>query len=176
MTDTESQSEVIALLENTVRNLERGKPLDSRLNCHDLKNFKRLTRTYKSKVRSIQFGRFQLTDQYTMNITKLMTQPTIAEGEVTGTLERVDVHERSAFTLFPNIGSPVLCEFKEELLSEVKAAVKRNVTVYGRLMYYLGSDFPGKAQVHRIDLLPDDDELPSLDDLRGLLANGAKHG
>lgn len=175
-TDTETQSEVIDLFGHTVRALENGKPLDPRLSSHDLKDFKRLTRTYGSKIRSIQFGQFQLTNRYTTNVTRLMTQPTVAEGEITGVLERIDVHERSAFTLFPNIGGPVLCEFRDELLGDVKAAIKRNVTVHGRLMYYLGSEFPGKAHVTKIEILPDDDELPTLDDLRGLLANGTRHG
>src|SRR5262245_44701470 len=107
--DPSAGAEVIELFDKTVRALETGKPLDSRLSCHDLRDFKRLAHTFKVKVRSIQFGRFRITQHYTENIRKLLAQPTIAEGEVTGTLERVDVHERSSFTLFPNLGGPVVC-------------------------------------------------------------------
>jgi hypothetical protein len=127
-------------------------------------------------VRPIAFGRFRITGRFTENIDKLLDEPAVADGEAAGLLEKLDAHGEAAFALFPPIGGPIVCQFGREMLEQVKAAVTRNVTVYGKLMCYLGSSLPGRAKVVRLTARPDDDELPSLNDLRGAFHSGAAYG
>ncbi len=168
-TDTHYGSEVLALFNHTIRSLESGREIDRRFNSHDLKQFKRLTTPFSQSVRVIKFGRFELTNRFASNIDKLLEAPVIAQGEATGVLEKLDVHSRQMFTIFPIIGEPIECKFEDALMSQVKESIKKHVTVYGRMYYFLGSTFPGKAKITKIDIHPDEADLPSIMDLAGVL-------
>lgn len=171
--DTDDGAEVLGLFDQTIRAIEQGKRIDPRFDSHDLQDFRRLVQPLGGKVRSIRFGRFAITDKFRVNIDKMLSEPAVAEGEATGVLERIDVHGKNAFTLFPNLGGPIICQFEASLFERVRQAIKRNVTISGRMLYYLGSAFPSKAKVRSIEVHPDDDDLPSLMDLRGsLVGNG----
>lgn len=174
--DTGAGDEVLDLFNDTVRALQTGKRLDPRLDSHALNEFKKLAQPFKSRVRSIKFGRFPITNRFTENIDKLLARPAEAEGEATGFLDRIDAHGRRSFTLFPNMGGPIKCDFDDKLVEKVRAGLLHNVTVYGTFKYFLGSPFPGTATVVDLEIHPDDDELPSLSDLRGRLANGVANG
>jgi hypothetical protein len=97
-------------------------------------------------------------------------------GRVSGTLERVDVHETHEFVLFPPIeGVSISCQFGPELLDDVRRAIKRHVTVSGFMDYLPGSPFPRYVRVTSIEIHPSDEELPGLADLRGM-ARGCTDG
>ena len=95
---------------------------------------------------------------------------TKAIGVVEGRLEYVNIHgTQNLFRIYPSIGPKrVDCLFPSDKIEEAREALNRRVRVSGELMYPEGSDFPKTVKVESIELLPVDDELPSLMDLRGI--------
>jgi hypothetical protein len=116
----------------------------------------------------------------------MMPQPQLTEnlngpdefGAVKGRLERLNLHDHNEFTLYPPIpGYSITCEFPEELFDKVHLAIRRSVTVYGKLTFKQKGPYPERVVVHSLEIHPVDSELPSLQSLRGLLldpTNGVK--
>src|SRR5262249_9323233 len=95
--------------------------------------------------------------------------PLTSVGTVKGRLERLNVHNRQEFIIYPPIaGVHVRCLFPEDLFSLVQAAIKQNITVSGTLVFRPESAFPERVHVRSIDIHPADEELPKLAALRGL--------
>lgn len=96
--------------------------------------------------------------------------PSPAMGSVSGKVEQLGVHGKFTFVLFPPVpGSEITCTFQPKDFDQVASSVKHQVTVYGTLHYGLGQSFPVLADVDHIEQEPDDDELPSLLDMEGML-------
>jgi hypothetical protein len=162
---------VLGLFAKTVSDLEEGKKLDSRITSSDLLEFKKLFAPKKHKVRAVDVGKTKLTDRFENNIDRLLESAIVSEGSARGLVEKINLHGRNEFTLYPAIGGPIACAFKENLFERVRAALKRNVTVHGKMHRFFGSPFPEKATVTDLEVHPSDDELPRLSDLRGALAD-----
>src|SRR5713101_4143870 len=87
--------------------------------------------------------------------------PLTSVGTVKGRLERLNLHNRQEFIIYPPIpGVHVTCLFPEELFSQVQAAIKQNITVSGRLVFRPGSAFPERVHVRSIEIHPADEKLP----------------
>ena len=113
----------------TVRALQRGEHVDPRFRPEDLKAFRELASPVWKEKRVCIAG-VQLTTQYVANIDKLLGGLVQSRGSVKGILEKLNVHNRHEFTLFPAIGDAAIpCVFEEPLFLKVKEAVRRNVTV-----------------------------------------------
>jgi hypothetical protein len=69
------------------------------------------------------------------------------------------------------LGLTVRCYVPEEMLPEAFAAFRRRVEVSG-LIHYRRNGTPISVEVEGIEPLPNDDDLPSADDVRGLLKAG----
>lgn len=93
-----------------------------------------------------------------------------AIGVVEGRLEYVDIHgSRNLFRIHPAIGpDKIICSFPSDKIEKARQAINRKTRVCGELTYPAGSNFPKSVKVETIELLPEDDELPSLKDLRGI--------
>lgn len=65
----------------------------------------------------------------------------------------------------------VRCYFPEELLSEVFSNFRKRVEVSG-LIHYRKSGAPISIEAEHIIPLPDDSELPTAEEVRGILAAG----
>lgn len=96
------------------------------------------------------------------------------EGSVKGRLEAINLHDdKNTFRIYPVAGpSRVTCHFPEDLRDQAVAAVDRNVIVYGELKYKANAPFPDEIEVEKIEILPPDEDLPALMELRGV-AKGA---
>lgn len=62
----------------------------------------------------------------------------------------------------------VRCYFPEEMLPEVFAKFRKRVEITG-LIHYRANGVPISIEAANIDALPDDDELPTPEDVRGIL-------
>ena len=60
------------------------------------------------------------------------------------------------------------CSFSPDKIEEAREALGRKIRVLGELTYPKGNDFPKDVRVQTIEFLPEDDDLPSLTDLRGI--------
>lgn len=155
----------------TVRAIESGDRLDPRFTGDDLRAFRKLADPVL-RGRRVRVAGVQLTTQFVANIDRALGREPKAKGTVKGRVERLNVHERHEFTLYPPIGGvPILCVFPEELFETVNRAVKRSVTVTGLLTFRPDSAYPDRVQVESIEMHPPDADLPTLGSLRGLLPN-----
>lgn len=91
-------------------------------------------------------------------------------GSIKGRLEAINLHDdENTFRIYPAVGPQrVICRFPDELRDEAIGAVDRGVVVEGLMKYRANADFPEEIEVRSIEILPKDDELPTLDELRGI--------
>jgi hypothetical protein len=164
---TDYRGAVRSLFLSTVVALQTGGSVDHRLTPDTLERFREL---YKApqKTKEIWIGGKKITTRYLANIEELLKPSFESEGSVTGILERLNVHDKNEFSLFPPLWSAVTCVFPEKLFEQVREAIKRNVTVFGKLMYPPDRPYPMKVHVERMEVHPPDDKLPTLRELRGI--------
>jgi hypothetical protein len=166
--DTKKGPKVLGLFTNTIKALEAGIKVDRRINGPDLLAFKKLAQPLSGRLTAVRFNKKKITPQFTAHIDQILGSAILSEGSVRGKVEKLNLHNRNEFTLYPIIGRPVACTFPPELYGKVLEALKSSATVYGRLTYFLASPFPDKASVFRIEVNAPDDSLPRLSEMRGV--------
>jgi hypothetical protein len=160
----------------TVRALESGDRPDSRLRPDDLKAFRKLAQPVLNGEKRVEVAGIPLTTQYVANIDNILGGGVRSTGTVKGRVEKLNVHYRNEFTLFPPIGNySVRCVFPESLFEKVQESIKRSVTVFGILTYSSDSPYPDGVRVESMEIHPPDESLPSLNSLKGTLP-GATNG
>lgn len=162
--------EVYETFSETVRTLEEGGRVDPRLRNEDLKAFRELAAPIFQGRRRVELAGVELTTRYLSTIDGILSGETQALGTVKGRIERLNVHGRHEFTLYPpTAGFGVQCVFPDHLFPVVNGAVKRSVTVTGLLTYRGDSPFPERVRVDEVEVHPPDVDLPTLRSLRGLM-------
>lgn len=97
----------------------------------------------------------------------------LAEGVIKGSLEAINVHSKTSFNIYPDIGSKrVQCNFSQAMFSEVKSALRQYVVVSGMMKSKSLDPFPYEMDVKEISICPLEETLPTLWDLRGTAKNG----
>lgn len=97
-----------------------------------------------------------------------------AIGSISGKLEKLNLHNTSRFEIFPTIGPKrVVCIFDEKDLEDVRKAVKRYVTVTGRIRYKQWAEFPHAIDMKHLDIHEMEADLPSINDIRGIAPNAS---
>jgi hypothetical protein len=163
---------VYETFEKTVANLEAGRDIDSRFGQEDLKEFRKLAQLTLGGKKKVQVAGTQITTQFVANIDKLLGGTTKSKGSVKGRVEKLNVHDRHEFSLYPPIGGCVVtCTFDEDKFAQVQQAIKQNVTVHGTLTYRGDNPYPERVQVDFIDVHPADDTLPKLSEMGGTLTS-----
>ena len=108
------------------------------------------------------------------NVKAVIEAVTLSEtksiGTVEGRLEFLNIHaNQNIFRIYSAIPpEKVNCFFPPDKIEEARDALGRKIRVLGELTYPKGNNFPRDVKVEAIELLPDDDDLPSLTDLRGM--------
>jgi hypothetical protein len=93
----------------------------------------------------------------------------LVEGSVSGTLEKLNLHNTTRFDIFPTAGpNQIACDFKPQLRSQVVKAVDKYVTVFGKLRYKRLEDFPYAIDAESIEVMPPENDLPTLFDIKGI--------
>jgi hypothetical protein len=163
----DSRVEVVNFFKETVAALQSGSKIDGRLTPEGLKDFRELYAGVK-RIKEVWIGGRQITSRYVANIDEILKPALVSEGSVIGWLERLNVHEKNEFVLYPPLWEAVVCTFPDEMFEQVRSAVKRNVTVRGTLTYPPDRPYPTKVRVKGLEVHPPDEELPTLRQLRGL--------
>ena len=91
-------------------------------------------------------------------------------GSVSGPIEALNIHNQMAFYVYPASGPRVKCTFSEDLLSRVRDAIGRHVTVHGTIDYDAAGLFPVALAVDEMDVHPDTAQL-KLRDFFGVMPN-----
>lgn len=154
----------------TVIALESSGNVDQRLKADDLKSFRKLAEPVLRGEQRVEIAGTKLTTRFVANIDVMLGKAVRSKGTVKGRLEKLNVHKRSEFTLYPPIGKhSITCVFPEALFETVQRAIKQSVTVSGLLTFRGDSPYPERVRVDSIDIHPPDEALPTLSSLRGLL-------
>jgi len=163
------RKEVLHLFHESIRNLQAGQDLDPRVDYDALETFRNLAKPLRRRTKEVWVGPARLTTQFEANIEAILSKSIPSEGSVSGFLERVNVHDRYEFVLYPPIpGYRITCIFPESMLAQVRDAIKGNVTVLGSLHFQPDSPFPHRVHVAKMELHPLDTELPTLSELKGM--------
>lgn len=112
----------------------------------------------------------KITSDVCRKVSALLAEETSCEGDMTGVLEYLNIHDnQNIFRIYPDSGpSMVNCRFPDELRSEAINAVGKYVEVVGRLLFRSMNYHPHAIEVERISIMPDEVDLPTLMDLRGI--------
>ena len=164
----DERRQVIKFFRKTVANIEKHGRIDPRINVDDLAAFRELSEPLQHRVKRVVIGRVSLTEKFSKSLDHLLKEHSSYEGSVTGLLERINVHnDRNEFVLYPAVpGRQVVCVFPETMLEQVRAGMKRNVTVTGTLFYQPNNPVPTRVNAKQIEIHPADAELPTLFDVR----------
>lgn len=97
----------------------------------------------------------------------------IVQGSICGTLELINIHaQANTFRIYPIIGpSKVDCHFKGSQLNNAIMGINRYVNVTGALRYKRRDKFPYAVNDAEVEVYPDEQELPSIFDLKGIAPN-----
>lgn len=98
-------------------------------------------------------------------------------GSIRGSLELIDLHNgKNLFRIYPVLGaSTIKCHFPNKLLTQAIQGLNHFVKVQGELHIKSREKFPHFIEIHSIEVLPEESDIPSLRALRGF-AKGAYAG
>jgi len=168
--DQRAAHQIYDTFTRTIAALETSGKVDPRLKADDLKAFRRLAEPVLRGEKQVEVAGTTLSTRFVANIDEKLGKIVHSKGTVKGRLEKLNLHGRSEFTLYPPIGRhAVTCVFPEALFQTVRRAIQHSVTVSGLLTYRGDSPYPERVRVDSIEIHPSDDELPTLSSLRGLL-------
>lgn len=106
-------------------------------------------------------------------IDKIVGPDEIVHGSIAGTLELINIHAHAnTFRIYPVVGpKKVDCIFKDDQLGNAIAGINKFVNVTGELRYKRRDKFPYAVNDAMIDIYPDEKDLPSIFDLKGIAPN-----
>lgn len=124
-------------------------------------------------ISSEAFGEVTLSSEIALNIEKIIGAIYKSYGSVEGTLNVIDLREQPIFKITdPLTLETVECSFSREDLDTAKDALEKRVYVYG----LLSSREDGtrvRISVDEIEILPSEEDLPSVSDVIGIWAGEA---
>ncbi len=114
-------------------------------------------------------------ESLSQKIEQIMGSDEYEIGSYTGMLEAINIHSnQNVFYLYSTSRLPKLkCIFPQRLREEAIGAVGKYVTVIGEKKYKpnIKSSIPYEMRVRKIEIHPEEDELPTLSDLKGIAPN-----
>lgn len=169
------RSEVASVFRRTVSDLQRGERRRNPVLDHDAYGtYRKLGEIIqksdeKARPRLVLDGTV-VTHEYLVSADKALEFQESSIGSISGVLEKIDVHGKNNFAIFPPIYSQqVSCTFHDDLLPKVQAALKSAVTVFGTLHYVADRFLPVKVDVNDLEVHPLAECLPKLTDMAGRL-------
>jgi hypothetical protein len=155
--------------------VRRGHRYASRLDPRTLEAFQSITAPTKKHVSQITVTgernqSVRIDQQFERSLARLLEGDESERDEIIGRVERVDIHNKNQFDIYPVIGSSrIRCSAPNRLQKEIRAAIGRTVAVDGWALYRKDSPFPYAMKVEDIGPpLEEDEDLPKMEDLRGI--------
>ncbi len=107
--------------------------------------------------------------QLERNVDRLLGMVVRSHGSLDGRLEYINAHGGLRCRIYPRVGPTYIeCRFPPEMVHEVAAGLKQQVTVVGTLHYYGFHPTPFRIDAEQIVVHPGDAELPDIWDLWGI--------
>ena len=165
---------VIRRFRTSLRAVKRNHSFAERLDLRTLETFKAIAapaakHNIKVSVSADSLPRIILDRAFETSVSRLITGDERERDELVGRVERVDIHNKNSFDIYPIIGPErVRCNAPKKLQSEIVAAIGKYVSVEGIALYRKDSPFPYAMKVEAIHLRRPDSELPSMRSLHGI--------
>jgi hypothetical protein len=117
-------------------------------------------------------GAITITPVMKLHIEQLLVAPIIVTGTVEGKLESVTVHDKRVFNIFdPLTRQRIECHFAHRIkVEEIARAIERRVSVTGEIHYRESGEI-ARVKAEQLSVTPLDADLPTADDVRGILSN-----
>lgn len=169
--------EVVSSFRETVGAIERGEDINAGYGYDDLRAFRELVDPLKWRAKGVFIGQAELTSRFAANIDELLGRGEPAEGTISGVIQRLNVHNKREFFLYP-VGETqaVCCAFAEQQMEDVRSGIERYVTVSGTLYYAPDAVTPFRVQVETVAVHPDPEDMPPITSLRGSFGKDALGG
>jgi len=171
---TDSTAQAVGNLFHTVRALSGGEAIPEDLDPELLESIKGLVsglgRQFTSPVLSFDGEEVELGAKLGSVVDVRVVSSAKCLGTLEGCLEEINLHgDLTRFRIYPRTGpSRVSCMFPPGLREEAKNGLDRFVRVTGVLHYKARAHFPHSVDVDAIEVLPPDNEVEHLLDLRGI--------
>lgn len=169
---------VYARMDEAVRHLGNGDLQGARVSEAALRHLKNLSELTESRKRPIPLRLWVKRQPVAVSpeIARVIREDWRTDYRDHGTIEGrlTAIQEQGTLQLLLKdewLGLTVRCYVPEEMLPEAFAAFRRRVEVSG-VIHYRRNGKPISVEVEGIQPLPSDDELPSAEDVRGLLKAG----
>lgn len=158
---------------HSLKSIREKKERPARADLQMLEAYRNLAAPLEKKVSDLKItngeGSVEIDRTFQSAIDEIIGPDELVDGTITGTLEKLNLHNTTRFDIFPPIGpKQIMCEFPPSLKSEVIKAVDQYVCVGGKLRYKRLENFPYAVNAERVEILPPDDELPTLFDIRDM--------
>jgi hypothetical protein len=161
---------------HSLKDIRERKQAPARADLQTLEAYRNLAGPLEKKVSGLKLidseDSVDIDRTFQSAIDEIIGPDELVEGTISGTLEKINLHNTTRFDIFPPIGpKQVGCDFKPSLKGEVIKAVDQYVCVGGKLRYKRLENFPYAINVESIEILPPENELPSLFDIKGMAPN-----
>lgn len=111
--------------------------------------------------------RMPITDELHARLKASARQPYRLHGTVEGRLAVLS--ERRGLEIEePVWGRRIVCSVPDRKLEDMRALWRKRVTAEG-IVHYDHDGYPVKIEAEKVEPFPDDEDLPSLEDVRGIL-------
>lgn len=139
-----------------------------------LESFKKIAAPLKKRVAQLSITTdvesVSVTGDIAEDIDKIVGPDEVVRGSVSGILEYFNIHAGvNHLRIYPIVGARKIdCHFPKELLPKALAGVTKYVSIEGELRYKRSEPFAYAIDASDIEIFPDEDDLPTLLDLRGI--------
>ena len=166
-------SQVVARFGRDIRQVIDGKrPADSDMDL--LESYKQLAQPLKRHMSQIivQIGDDQIDVPKSLDakVDLILGPDQVERGSVVGSLDVLDIHNgKNLFKVYPVVGpSNIKCHFAKGMFKEAIAGIDHFVKIHGDIYYKKAEKFPHFMEVERIEVLPEQSDLPKLSSMRGI--------
>lgn len=139
-----------------------------------IESYGSIGKSFERNVAKIVFAnddhRVELTKGLQRVTEKILGEEGAEYSSVSGILEYVNIHGgANKFYIYPITGAGrINCNFPTELLKEAIGAIGKRINVEGETKCRKEAPFPYAVKVQKLQVYPEESELPSLLDLRGM--------
>jgi hypothetical protein len=112
----------------------------------------------------------QLTEDLDTQIRNILGRDEFTQGFLSGILELINIHAgANRFRIYPIAGPKRIdCHFPSPLLGKAIEGLGKYVNINGRITYKSKEHFPYAIEVEDIEIFPEESELPTMLDIRGI--------
>ena len=91
-------------------------------------------------------------------------------GSIGGKLDALNLHgTKKVITIYPNYAPAITCDISDDLIPIVEKAIRKKVTITGKLKTKIGEKYPYEIIVKDIKIHKSKENIPSVEELWGMM-------